>query len=49
VPVFGLLKRGGKVHAVMIPDARSLTLMGIIRERIRPDSFRSRDVLDVSA
>ena len=54
VPVFGLLKRGGKVHAMMIPDAKSLTLMGIIRERIRPDSivytdsFRSYDILDVS-
>lgn len=54
VPMFGLLKRGGKVHAVMIPDAKSLTLIGIIRERIRPDSivytdsFRSYDVLDVS-
>mgnify|MGYP003879774841 CR=1 FL=1 len=54
VPVFGLLKRGGKVHAVIIPDAKSLTLMGIMRERIRPDSivytdsFRSYDVLDVS-
>lgn len=54
VPVFGLLKRGGKVHAVMIPDAKSLPLMGIMRERIRPDSivytdsFRSYDVLDVS-
>jgi transposase len=54
VPVFGLLKRGGKVHAMMIPDAKSLTLMGIIRERIKPDSivytdsFRSYDVLDVS-
>jgi transposase len=54
VPVFGLLKHGGKVHAVMIPDAKSLTLMGIMRERIRPDSivytdsFRSYDLLDVS-
>jgi len=54
VPVFGLLKRGGKVHTVMIPDAKALTLMGIIRERIKPDSivytdsFRSYDVLDVS-
>lgn len=54
VPVFGLLKRGGKVHAIMIPDAKSLTLMDIMRERIRPDSivytdsFRSYDVLDVS-
>ena len=53
-PVFGLLKRGGKVHAMMIPDAKSLTLMGIMRERIRPDSivytdsFRSYDILDVS-
>jgi transposase len=54
VPVFGLLKRGGKVHAVMIPDAKSMTLIGIIRQRIRPDSivytdsFGSYDVLDVS-
>jgi transposase len=68
VPVFGLLKRGGKVHAVMIPDAKSqmpsprcqvpdaksLTLMGIMRERILLDSivytdcFGSYDVLDVS-
>jgi transposase len=53
VPVFGLPKHGGKVHEVMIPDARSLTLMGIIRERIRPDSivytgsFRSYGGLDV--
>lgn len=54
VPVFGLLKRGGKVHAIMIPDAKSLTLIGIMPERIRldsivyTDSFRSYDVLDVS-
>jgi len=54
VPIFGLLERGGKVHAVMIPDAKSLTLLNIIRERIKPDSivysdsFRSYDVLDVS-
>jgi transposase len=54
VPVFRLLDRGGQVHAVMIPDASSLALMGTMRERIRPDSivytdsFRSYDVLDVS-
>ena len=54
VPVFGLLKRGGRVYAVMIPDAKSRTLLGIIRERIQPDSvvytdgFLSYDVLDVS-
>ena len=54
VPVFGLLKRGGRVYAVMIPDAKSQTLLGIMRQRIQPDSlvytdsFRSYDVLDVS-
>ena len=38
----------------MIPDARSLTLLGIIRKRIRPDSIVytdslvSYDALDVS-
>jgi transposase len=54
VPVFGLLKRAGKVHAVMIADARAATLAGIIRECVRPDSvvftdaYRSYDVLDVS-
>ena len=54
VPVFGLLKRGGKVHAVVIPNARSDTLIPIIRDKIRPDSivytdcFAAYDVLDVS-
>ena len=54
VPVFGLLKRGGKVHVVIIPNARSDTLFPIIRDNVRPDSivytdsFRSYDVLDVS-
>jgi transposase len=54
VPVFGLLKRGGRVHAVMIADARSATLAGIIRGCVKPDSvvytdaFSSYDVLDVS-
>ena len=54
IPVFGLLKRGGKVHAVIIPNARAETLFPIMRERIKPDSivytdsFRAYDVLDVS-
>lgn len=54
VPVFGLLKRGGKVHAVMIPDGKSRTLIGIIRQPIKSDSivytdsFGSYDILDVS-
>ncbi len=54
VIAFGLLKRRGKVHAVMIPDVRSRTLMPILRRKIRPDAvvytdgLRSYDVLDVS-
>ncbi len=32
VPVFGLLKRSGKVFAVIIPDAKANTLIPIIRE-----------------
>ena len=53
-PVFGLLKRGGKVHAVVIPNVRSATLFLIIQGKIKPDSivcsdsFRGYDVLDVS-
>jgi transposase len=39
VPVFGLLKRGGKVYAKVIPDARSATLMPIMQEKILPDSI----------
>ena len=54
VPVFGLLKRGGKVFVLPIPDAKAHTLMPIIRRKIKPDSivytdtFRSYNVLDVS-
>lgn len=54
VPVFGLLKRAGRVYATMIPDTKSKTLVGIIRDRIEPDSivytdsYGSYDVLDVS-
>lgn len=54
VPVFGLLKRGGKVYTAIIPDAKAATLIPIIREKVLPDSivytdsFRAYDVLDVS-
>lgn len=54
IPVFGLLKRNGKVYTVIIPDAKSDTLMPIIREKVKPDSivytdtFRSYNILDVS-
>lgn len=54
VPVFGLLKRGGKVYALPITDTREKTLLPIIRRKIRPDSVvytdghPSYNVLDVS-
>lgn len=54
VPVFGLLKRGGKVFIIPVPDAKATTLMPIIRKKIQPDSvvyidtFSSYSVLDVS-
>ena len=54
IPVFGLLKRNGMVHVVIIPNAASNTLFPIIRQKIKPDSlvytdsFRAYDALDVS-
>ena len=54
IPVFGLLKRGGKVYTKIIADVKATTLMPIIREKVKPDSvvytdrFMSYDVLDVS-
>ena len=54
VPVFGLLKRNGRVYVAIIPNASSATLFPIIRDKIKPDSivytdsFRSYDALDVS-
>ncbi len=53
-PVFGLLKRGGKVYIRLVPNAKSDTLMPIITVKIKPDrrvytdNFASYDVLDVS-
>jgi len=54
IPVFGLLKRGGKVYTKIIPDAKAATLMPIMQERIHPDSvvysdsLPSYNILDVS-
>ena len=54
VPVFGLLKRKGKVYTKIIPDASSATLYPIIERKVVPDSivysdcWRSYNVLDVS-
>ena len=55
VPVFGLLKRGGKVFTKVIPDASSATLYPIIARKVVPDSivysdcWRGYNELDVSA
>jgi transposase len=54
VPVFGILQRGGKVYTKVIPDAKTQTLLPIIREKVVPDSivytdyYRSYNALDVS-
>ena len=55
VPVFGLLKRGGKVYTKVISDTKGATLKAIMEDKIVPDSivysdtYRSYNVLDVSA
>ena len=38
IPVFGLLKRGGKVYTKIIPNASSATLMPIMERKIEPDT-----------
>ena len=54
VPVFGILKRGGKMYTKVIADTKAKTLMGIMQKQIKPDSivytdhYRSYNVLDVS-
>ena len=54
VPVFGILKRGGKVFTKVIPDASRDSLIPLIKQKVRPDSivytdsWRAYDVLDVS-
>lgn len=54
VAVFGLLKRGGKVYTAIIPNAKTETLLPIIRENVMPDSivytdyWRGYNALDVS-
>ena len=54
VPVFGLLKRGGRVYTKIIPDASSSTLIPIIESKVVPDSivysdcWKGYNVLDVS-
>jgi len=54
IPVFCLLKRGGRVYTKIIPDASSATLYPIIERKVVPDSivysdcWRGYNVLDIS-
>nr|VFJ77713.1 MAG: transposase [Candidatus Kentron sp. FW] len=54
IPVFGLLKRGGRVYTKIIPDASSQTLIPIIERKVIPDgivysdSWKGYNILDVS-
>ncbi|MBW8308551.1 MAG: IS1595 family transposase, partial [Candidatus Paracaedibacteraceae bacterium] len=54
IPVFGLLKRGGRVYTKIIPDVSSSSLIPIIKRKVIPDSivysdcWRGYNVLDVS-
>ena len=53
VPVFGILKRGGKVYTQVIENAKARTLLPIIKQRVIPDSivysdtFKSYNSLNV--
>ena len=54
VVVFGILKRNGRVYTVVVDNAKSDTLMPVIKQKIMPDSIAytdslsSYDKLDVS-
>jgi transposase len=50
VPVFGILKRNGKVYTKVIPDASSATLMPIITPDsiVYTDYWRGYNALDVA-
>ncbi len=49
VPVFGILKRGGRVYTKVIPNTKAKTLMGIMQEGCVANTFpmcgRSRSTL----
>ena len=54
VVVFGILKRNGRVYTVMVDNAKSESLLSVIKKKIMPDSIvytdslSSYDKLDVS-
>ena len=45
VVVFGILKRNGRVYTVVVDNAKSDTLMPVIRQKIMPDSIVYTDSL----
>ena len=54
VPVFGILKRGGRVYTQIIGNTKTATLLPIIQQKLQPDSvvytdsYRSYNALDIS-
>ena len=54
IPVFGLIKWGGRVYNKIIPEATSTTLIPILERKVVPDSlvysdgWKGYNVLDVS-
>lgn len=47
IAVFGLLKRNGRVYTVIIPDARTETLLSIIIASIIPRSLRNSIIISM--
>ena len=43
--VFGILKRNGRVYTVVVDNAKSDTLMPVIKQKIMPDSIVYTDSL----
>ena len=41
--VFGLLKRNGKVFTIVLPDAKTATLLPIIKQQVKLDSIVYKD------
>ena len=39
IPVFGILKRNGKVYTQIIPNSSAETLLDIVQTKIKPDSI----------
>ena len=39
IPVFGILKRNGKVYTQIIPNSKGETLLQIVQTKIKPDSI----------